>query len=477
MKRLIISILFLTVFVATSFAADSGRENPRSMSFPPLRFDIPKAERVVLECGMPVFLLRDPELPIINISAMVRTGSVYEPASLSGLASLTGGVMRSGGAGGLSPERMDDELEFMASSVESGIGSDMGTVSLTSLTRNFSPTLKIFADVLLRPDFSEKRVDIARKHLIEGLRRQNDDPKEIAGREIGRAVYAGHPLGNVPTPETAKAITRQGMLDFHRRFFRVDNMILAVSGDFDRAAMLRELNAVFGKTPALPATVLPDIPQPAPVFAAEVIYGNKEVNQTVIRMGHLGVTKESPDLYALRILDYILGGSFTSRLTMEIRTNQGLAYNVTSHFDIGRRFTGSFIAETETKAESTAKAITLMQSIIAGMTREPVTDQELNAAREYIINSFMFGFTSPASIVTQRARLEYYGYAPDYLETYRDNISRVTKEDVLAAARRHLKPEAFKLVVVGDAAKFDKPLAGFGSVRELDLKPKAEIKK
>jgi predicted Zn-dependent peptidase len=474
MKRLIISIFILTVFVTTSFAADNVSANPRNMSFPPLRFDIPKAERVVLECGMPVYLLRDPELPIISITAMVRAGSVYEPASLSGLASLTGSVMRSGGAAGLTPEKMDDELEFMASSVESGISSDMGTVSLTSLTKNFSRTLQIFADVLLRPDFSQKRVDIARKHLIEGLRRQNDDPKEIAGREIGRAIYAGHPLGDIATLESANAITRQGMLDFHRRFFRVDNMILAVSGDFERGAMLRELNAVYGKTSPQQATVLPVIQQPAPVFAAEVIYGNKEVNQTVIRMGHLGVTKENPELHALRILDYILGGSFTSRLTMEIRTNQGLAYNVGSHFDIGRRFTGSFIAETETKAESTVKAINLMKEIIAGMTKEPVTDQELNAAREYIINSFMFGFTSPASIVTQRARLEFYGYAPDYLENYRDNISRVTKADVLAAARKHLRPDAFKLVVVGDATKFDKPLTGFGVVRELDLKPKTE---
>jgi predicted Zn-dependent peptidase len=477
MKRLILTILVLTAFATSSFAADSGKANPRNMSFPPLRFDIPKAERVVLECGMPVYLLRDPELPIINMIAMVLTGSVYEPASLSGLASLTGGVMRSGGAGGLTPEKMDDDLEFMASSVESNIGTDMGTVSLTSLTRNFSHTLKIFSDVLLRPDFSEKRVDIARKHLIEGLRRQNDDPKEIGGREISKAIYAGHPLGNVPTLESANAITRQGMLDFHRRFYRVDNMILAVSGDFDRTAMLRELNDVFGKSAGSEAAKLPDIPQPAPVFAAETIYGKKEVNQSVIRMGHLGVTKESPELYSLRIMDYILGGSFTSRLTMEIRTNQGLAYNVDSRFDIGRRFTGTFIAETETKAESTAKAIILMNEIIAGMTKEPVTDQELSAAKEYIINSFMFGFTSPASIVTQRARLEFYGYAPDYLENYRDNISRVTKADVLAAARKHLKPEAFKMVVVGDAAKFDKPLSTFGTVRELDLKPKTEAGK
>jgi predicted Zn-dependent peptidase len=348
----------------------------------------------------------------------------------------------------------------------------MGTVSLTSLTKNFKRTLHIFADVLLRPAFSEKRVDIARKHLIEGLRRQNDDPKEIAGREINRAIYAGHPLGDVPTPESAAAIPRQDMVDFHRSFFRVNNMILAVSGDFDRAGMLRELNALFGTASKHETTVLPVIPQPAAVFAGEVIYGKKEVNQTVIRMGHLGITKDSPDLYAIRILDYILGGSFTSRLTMEIRTNQGLAYNVGSHFDIGRRFTGSFIAETETKAESTAKTISLMQSIIAGMTQSPVTDQELNAAKEYIINSFMFGFTSPSSIVTQRARLEFYGYAPDYLEYYRDNISRVTKAAVLAAAQKHLKPESFKLVVVGDTAKFDKPLASFGRVRELDLTQK-----
>lgn len=474
MKRLIISILVLIALVATSFAADSNRANPRTMGFPPLQFEIPKTERVVLECGMPVYLLRDPELPIINITAMVHTGSVYDPAAKPGLAALTGGVMRSGGAGGMTPEKMDDELEFMASAVESGISPDMGNVSLTSLTKNFPRTLKIFTDVLLRPDFSEKRVDIARKHLVENLRRQNDDPKEIASREIGKAIYAGHPLGYVPTLESAAAITRQDMIDFHRRFFRVDNMILAISGDFDRAAMLRELNAVFGKPVKTEVAPLPTIPQPAATFAAEVIYGKKEVNQSVIRMGHLGITKDSPDLYAIRILDYILGGSFTSRLMMEIRTNQGLAYNVDSHFDIGRHYTGSFIAETETKAETTAKAIALMQSIITGITKEPVTDQELKAAKESIINSFMFGFTSPASIVTQRARLEFYGYAPDYLEKYRDNISRVTKTDVLAAAQRHLKPNAFKLVVIGDTAKFDKPLADFGTVRELDLTQKSD---
>ncbi len=110
-----------------------------------------------------------------------------------------------------------------------------------------------------------------------------------------------------------------------------------------------------------------------------------------------------------------------------------------------------------------------MRELITTMTREEVSDQELKSAREYIINSFMFGFTTPAAVAIQRARLEYYGYPADYLETYRDGIARVTKRDVLSAARTYLKPEAFKIVVIGDAKRFDQPLATFGAVRELDL--------
>ena len=469
MKRLIIAICLSLCAAATVFAAEGEKADPRNMSFPELRFQIPRAERVVLKCGMPVYLLADRELPIISMTALVRTGSVHDPANRSGLAALTGSALRNGGAAGMSAEKMDDELEFMASTVESAIAQDMGTVSLTSLTRNFSRTLRIFRDVLLHPDFSDKRLELIRRQMIEGLRRQNDDPKEIAEREIVRAIYAGHPLGAVPSFASINAITRQEAIDFHRRFFRVDNMILAVSGDFERKALIRELNEVFGsRRPNAPLSV-DKIPQPPAVFRPEVLHGKKAVNQSVIRMGHLGPTKDDPGIHAVRILDYILGGSFTSRLTMEIRTNRGLAYSAGSHFDIGRRFSGSFIAETETKAESTAKAISLMRELITTMTREEVSDQELKSAREYIINSFMFGFTTPAAVAIQRARLEYYGYPSDYLETYRDSIARVTKWDVLSAARTYLKPEAFKIVVIGDVKRFDQPLATFGAVRELDL--------
>jgi len=153
----------------------------------------------------------------------------------------------------------------------------------------------------------------------------------------------------------------------------------------------------------------------------------------------------------------------------EIRNAQGLAYNVESSFDIGRRFPGTFEAETETKAGSTAKTIGLMEEIIAGMTKQPVSDQELKLAKDTIINSFIFGFANTAAVASQKARLEYYHYPVGYLENYRDNIARVTKEDVLRVAKKYLHPEGMILVVVGDEEKIDKPLATFGKVEEVKL--------
>lgn len=266
-----------------------------------------------------------------------------------------------------------------------------------------------------------------------------------------------------------QAIKRSDLQAFHRRFVRPDNLIITVSGDFDRSQIIHQLNRSVGSVRPVGALALPTIPAVPTNDKPAVLYAAKQVNQSVIRLGHLGITKDDPDLYAIRVLDFILGGSFTSRLMMEIRTNRGLAYNVGSHFDVGRRFTGSFMAETETRADATLKVIDLMTGIIKGIRSEPVSEQELKLAKESIINSFLFGFTSPASIVLQQARLEFYGYQPDYLDRYRERIAAVTREDLLRAARRHLRPETFKLVVVGDAKSFDRPLSSIGAVQELVL--------
>jgi zinc protease len=469
MKRIAITTWIITLFLAASVAC-AAPVNPRTMTFPALKFQIPASERIVLDNGITVYLLEDHELPVVSITAYVGVGSVYEPDEKTGLAGLTGAVMRSGGTLDLPPEAMDSELEFMASSVESSIGLDVGNASMNCLKKNLDRTLQIFSRVLMAPAFREDRVELARKKAIEALRRQNDNPKEVGDRELHKAIYHGSQLGRHATIETVNAITRADMVNFHGSYFRPDNVILSVAGDFTRKEILEKLNRAFSgwqrEKISPPSVTLPDAKLKPAVYLVQ-----KDVNQSVIRMGHLGIDKSNPDIHALRVMDFILGrGGFESRLMSEVRTGQGLAYNVESDFSIGRRYPGSFVAETETKAETTAKTIALMQRIIAGMTERPVTETELKQAKESIISSFIFGFTNTASVVNQQAILGYYGYPKGYLENYRDRIAAVTREDVLRVARTYLHPEKMILVVVGDDKKFDKPLSVFGEVSEIKLK-------
>lgn len=465
-RRFIFMSMLLLILAAC--ATPPRTVDPRKLTFAPLDFTIPKSERVTLSNGIILYMLEDHELPLVNMTAYIRVGGIYEPADLAGLAGITGAVIRSGGTESLSPEQLDAELEFMASGIESGVGEDSGTLTLYTLAKNLDRTLELYADVLLRPAFAEARVELAKKNTLEAIRRQNDDPKGIAGREIHKALYEGHPLGREATMASVTRIGRSDLAGFYQRFYRPQGMILAVSGDFKAADMGARLEKLLGNwRPAeekLPQITVPDVTP-----KKQTLLARKQVSQSVIRMGHLGLEKNNPDQYAVRVMDYILGGGFTSRLTQEIRSDLGLAYHAGSRFDIGRRFPGTFIAETETKSGSTVKVIGLMRGIIERMTKEPVSNEELQLAKESIINSFIFGFTRADSIVNQQARLEFYGFPAGYLENFRANIARVSREDVLRVGRAYLHPDALTVVVVGDEKKFDQPLATFGPVRELPL--------
>ncbi len=244
MKRVLVVLLLLTL-AAGATAAFSATTDPRTMSFPPLHFTIPKTERVVLKNGMRVYLLEDHELPVVSISAMVGTGSVYDPAGKSGLAALTGAVMRTGGTVGTPAEKIDDELEFMASSIESGVGGDSGNASMNCLTRNLDRTLQLFAQLLMSPAFRADRVELARNRTIEALRRENDNPKEVANRELHKIIYSGSPLGRYPTIASVSAITREDLVEFHDKYYHPDNIILSVAGDFSRKEILDKLEHTF----------------------------------------------------------------------------------------------------------------------------------------------------------------------------------------------------------------------------------------
>jgi len=461
-------VAFLSVFALCGCASGPAPSDPRTMLFPTLPLAPPQPKRVVLENGLVLFLLRDPEVPLVTVQALVRTGAVLEPATKVDLAEITGRVMRTGGTGRHTGPELNQRLESLGASLETGIGRQSGTASLSVLAPDLAVGVELLAEVLRTPVFDPAEVERVKKRKIEEIRRSNDEPDAIAFREFRSAVYGDDPRGRQSSPEMVAAITREDLVDFHARSFYPDRTMLGISGLFDEEELLGLVRRHFGdwRPAGQPAPVfpLPTLPPRAGVFLAA-----KQVPQATLVMGHLAPPKNSNDYFAFSVLDYILGGSgFTSRLMSEIRSDRGLAYSVGSFYrgDVGY---GVFGAYCMTKSASALEAARLMRGIVERVRADGVTALELRKAKDAIVNNLIFSVDGTREVVAQRMGFAYDGFPEDFLERYRDRVEAVTLEDVRATAARFLRPEAMSTVVVGEDAAlagFD----GFGPVTPITLR-------
>jgi zinc protease len=441
---------------------------PAELSFQPVRFDFPQADPVRLSNGMLLYLREDHELPLLNLVALIRTGSVYEPEDKLGLASLTGTVMRTGGTRTRSGDAINETLEFIAATMETGISRESGMASLSVLSKDREVGLDIFADVLMHPVFAQDKVDLAKKKELEAIRRRNDDPQGIAFREFRRILFRGNPRGRVPTLKTVSAITREDMIAFHRNYVHSDAIILGVSGDFRRDEMIRTIEALFAEWQPAGAEVPPIPPQQAPA-ATSFHYAYKDLPQSTIVMGHPAVGKTHPDFFAFEVLNFILGdGGFRSRLMSEVRSNRGLAYSVGSIYNAEADH-GLFAAYCFTKSGSTLESIGLMREIIRSVKERGISQAELDWAKSSIVNNFVFECTSPAQIVRAQVGMAYDKLPPAFLQTYRDRVMSLTVDDVNRVAAQQLQPDRMVVMVVGNGKSFDGQLSALGTVNEINL--------
>ena len=484
MNRIVAALFARVFFLAALLTADPAFAqtaaqpaplgDPRTMTFEPVTITVPEVERVVLENGIIVYLLPDRELPLVSVSAMIRTGSIYEPADKVGLAGLTGIVMRTGGTARLAGDQVDEELEFLAANISMGIGGESGSASLDLLKKDLPQGLAIFADMLRTPAFESTKVEQAKRQALDAIRRRPDSPGGIAAREFRKLLFgAAHPLGRESTTDTVSRITRDDLVAFHRQFFAPNSLILGVTGDFEKPAMLDALRKAFGdwkpQTVALPA--LPPVTAPSGAGRSVNIL-RRDLSQTHLRIGHLSVKENDPDYFALALLEDILGGnSFTSRLFRDVRSRQGLAYSVGSRIVPGNAGPGVFMMQALTKGPSTYQALSSMLDHVERMRQEPVAPEELQLAKDAFLNSFVFSFADSGLIVGRLMGLEYHGLPKDFLQRFRDSVVRLTKEDLLRVARLHLHPDRVIILAVGKDNDFEKPLSTFGPITVLTLKP------
>jgi zinc protease len=466
-KKVIFLILLFSVTLFTQTARD-----PRPLHYPELRFTPLKPRTVELGGGKQLLLLPDHDVPLVRVYVLIDGGSIADPQGREGLASLTLRSLKSGGAGALNPEQVEDRLDELGTTISASAGLESSTLTLWSLRKNFDPSWKLLVDMMLKPGFDEARLDTEKKGDLEEIRRRWDEPVPTA-RVLWNELLFGRsqPEGRRTSMASIQAIGRADLLDFHHRSLQGKRLLVAVCGDFDPARVTAMAKSAFASWPA--AAPRPLAAQPLTLAPKPGIYlvDKPDMNQAVLLLGHLGINRLDPDNAEMTVLNYILGGGgFNSRIMREVRSHRGLAYSAFGMVNAGRD-RGDFTCFTQTKTQSVPEAVSVIAGIVRAMTETEVTATELETAKRYEANSFVFRFESPAALLYQTMTMRLQGFPDNYFDTYLPRIAAVTAAKVLAMARRVLSPAGLVVLVVGPKAQLLEPLRALkmGEVTELPL--------
>ncbi len=460
-KIFIFGLLTFHVSLFTFHPSVSASEAVSSLEKTPLpKINIPPVTRRTMDNGMKLLLLKDDELPVVRGFLYVRTGSIHEPADKVGLAELLGAMLRAGGTLKTPAAQFDQALASMGAEISAEVGREYGLISFKSLKDDLPQVLKLVFEMLREPAFDPKKIEVKKIQMLEGLRRENDNPAEIAMREFPKRIYGPDNIwARSPTPESIQAISRDDLLSFHQKFFYPERMILAISGDFSESEVLAELARVTGGWPKAPAD-LQKVAELETHWSSELFLIPKSADQATLVLGHYGDKRTNPDKYALLLLNEILGGdALTSRLGKKIRSSLGLVYGIYTRYGLQTDY-GTFFILAQTKAASAQKVLEEVRAQLEQIRKVgDLTEAEMDFYKDSLLNSLYAQYEPKFNFAKDEARFDYFNYPPNYLELFRRKIQEVTLEDLRRVAQKYLRPEALKILLVGDPKKIG-PLPG-----------------
>ena len=403
--------------------------------------------------GMTILVLEQRFLPIVEIHAMVKSGSTQDPPEKAGLANLVASLLDEGTTT-RSSKQLAEQIDFVGGALEAKASEDFTTASARVLKKDVDLGFTLLADILQHPAFLKPEFERIRSQILGEMASDNDDPGHVAMKTFNQLVFHNHPY-RWPlngTEESMAKITHTDVLNFYAREYIPSQVILTVVGDVTVEQVTGLVQTHFGawkKVPPPPRSVR----NPLPVEKKTVQLIEKDLTQSNVILGHVGISRNNPDFYAVTVMNYVLGaGGFSSRLMDSIRDKQGLVYGIMSHFD-ARLMPGPFWINFQTRTEATNQAIQSVLGEIKNIRETPVSDQELSEAKSFLIGSFPLRLDSTAKLAQVLAQVEFYGLGFEYFAQYPRWIERVTKEDVQRVAKQYLNPQRYALVVVGNVAK------------------------
>jgi len=461
----LLAVLCGCLLVVTVAAQQPDRSRPPELG-PAPALDLPAIQKRTLSNGLPVWVVETHEVPVVQVNLVTLVGSGDDPAARFGLASLTAAMLDEG-AGKRSALEIADAIEFVGATLGTTSSFDASAIRLNVPVERLQDALPVMADVALRPAFPEEELNRLRQERITALIQARDEPESIAPLAFSRLLYGPmhrYGTGATGTQATLKAMTTADLEAFHASYYQPANSTLVVVGDVAAGAATALLEKQFGGWKGAAAARRVTVPVAEQRPRGEIVIVDKPgAEQSQIRIGWVGVARDTADYFALQVLNTILGGSFTSRLNQNLRERNGYAYGAGSRFDM-RLAPGPFFAAAGVQTDKTAEALREFFNELDAIGK-PVPEDELNKARNYIVLGFPSEFETTGDLSARLEELLVYKLPDNYFEQYVPRIRAVTSADVQKAAAKYIQPSRFAVVVVGDRTTIEP------GVRALNLGP------
>ncbi|NUQ81095.1 MAG: insulinase family protein [Bacteroidetes bacterium] len=434
---------------------------------PSADFRFPDWKEYTLKNGLTVVLLTDPTFPHVSFRIMMSTGGNHDDG-LPGLTSVVADLL-SRGTSALTASEVAEKTEFMGGRLSSGSQWDSSWIGITALSTYSADALKLLADSVMDPGFRQEDIDFLVEQRKNQFLMNMDSTSWLAGYAMSLALFPKH-LYEFPVSGTTwslEKINRHRILEHYQNRFQATGSLLIAIGDFDPETLLPGIEKHFShwKPHALEPETLPVLPL---INKRKIwVVDKPDAVQSSIRIAHHGISKSNPDLPAVMVMNTILGGYFGSRLNLNLREDKGFTYGVRSAFS-ERRYPGFFTVVTDVRTEVTGESVHEIIREMARLQREPVDTPTLDNVKNYMTGRFPSDFETNDQIAQAIMEIRLYNLNASYFSSLRNQIAKITREQVLDAARKYLNPQKASIIVAGNAADVTGQISSWGQVQVID---------
>jgi zinc protease len=439
------------------------------MAAPAQTLHLPPHEKVVLKNGLTVLLLEKRGVPLVNISAIVKAGAAADPAGEEGLATTTAGLLRKG-TKRRSAQQFAADLDYIGGEFEAEAGPDFTSINVEFQTKDLERGLDLFSDVLLHPTFPQEEAEKFLAQERDGVKAAKDDPQSVMMPYYSGYLYGAHAYGHSAGGDevSLKQIRREDVAKFYEMNYAPGNTIVAVAGEFNATEMKAKLAEVFGAWESRPVNSIA-IQAASPSKGKRLLLVDKpDASQTYFAIGNTGIAANDPDRVAIRVVNTIFGGRFTSELNEALRVESGYTYGAQSFFD-QRKAPGPFVIFSFTKNETTTPAIDLALQVLTKLHKEGVTQEQLKSAKSYIKGQFPPSIETSRQLARTIATHEFYGVGDDEVNELEARLDAVTPEMARQVIQKHFPAENLVFVLIGKASAIGPAVQKYAANRDTRL--------